>query len=177
MPSSLRSQSQPERDAPELEEGRPLFFGRLCGRANIRLDGLAAAESVSIPASYHHHTYTLSSTMPPGHQHHSSLSTASIPPAGNAGMVRAARLERKTWIMAIAIFAAVVLVTGSAPYYLSTQSLVSSAPASSSSSSSKAASSSSAISFSNSKNAFNGSWEDELRQTMGLEKCIKPEAK
>lgn len=109
------------------------------------------------------------------HQRSSSSSSTSMMMAGssngstNSSVTRSARLERKTWIMALAIFTAVVCITGSAPYYLSTRSLVASSLSSPSSSSKK--------SPVFSQNRVNGSWEDEMRYSLGIDKCIKPEAK
>lgn len=102
----------------------------------------------------------------------SSSSYAAI--NGGGSSIRSARLERKTWIMAIAIFTAVVVMTGSAPYYLSTRSLLSSSSSSSTTPALKKASSSRPL---YAQNHVNGSWEDELRMSLGIEKCIKPEAK
>lgn len=103
----------------------------------------------------------------------SSSSSASYAAINGGSPIRSARLERKTWIMAIAIFTAVVVMTGSAPYYLSTRSLVSSTSSSSTTPALKKASSKPLYA----QNHVNGSWEDELRMSLGIEKCIKPEAK
>jgi hypothetical protein len=90
-------------------------------------------------------------------------------PEAVGGGKRSARLERRSWIMALAIFTGVVLISGSAPYFLS--------------------SSVTRGSFTNTKSQkslekqllaqthVNGSWEDELRQSLGLQKCPKPQAK